>query len=316
VTRAVVTGIGCMTPIGQDVGEFWGNLTSGRSGIRRISLFDPSDLDCQIAAEVKDWDPTRYMDAKVARRAARFSQFAVAAARQAVDDSGLRIDDSNRDDVAVVMNTGGGGVDVIVSGQKVFLEKGPSRVGPMTVPAMAPNMASAQVAMQLGTHGPTITSVAACAAGSIAPGAMIVAIETSKAQPAARLGDGVVVRVGDKVRTYDPALTAHVSAVAATLARRDRTFRFIRRLMPGGTCESTAYAMFGHTATGLCLPLANYHNMGRGGQIRPEQVHTGDFTSLVKLLTALAADRRRPADTDAELTRRLRTLLRTRRKYL
>ena len=168
MTRAVVTGVGCMTPIGQDVGEFWGNLTSGRSGIRRITLFDPSDLDCQIAAEVKDWDPTRYMDAKVARRAARFSQFAVAAARQAVEDSELRIDDSNRDDIAVVMNTGGGGVDVIVSGQKVFLEKGPSRVGPMTVPAMAPNMASAQVAMQLGTHGPTITSVAACAAGIFA----------------------------------------------------------------------------------------------------------------------------------------------------
>ena len=168
MTRAVVTGIGCMTPIGQEVGEFWDNLTSGRSGIRRITLFDPSGLDCQIAAEVKDWDPTRYMDAKVARRAARFSQFAVAAARQAVDDSGLRIDDSNRDDVAVVMNTGGGGVDVIVSGQTVFLQKGPSRVGPMTVPAMAPNMASAQVAMHLGTHGPTITSVAACAAGIFA----------------------------------------------------------------------------------------------------------------------------------------------------
>ncbi len=82
MTRAVVTGIGCITPIGQDVGEFWDNLTSGRSGVRRISLFDPSDLDCQIAAEVKDWDPTRYMDAKVARRAARFSQFAVAAAKE------------------------------------------------------------------------------------------------------------------------------------------------------------------------------------------------------------------------------------------
>ncbi|MCH7522885.1 MAG: beta-ketoacyl-ACP synthase II, partial [Chloroflexi bacterium] len=105
---------------------------------------------------------------KVARRAARFSQFAIAAARQAVDDSKLLIDDSNRDDVAVVMNTGGGGVDVIASGQTVLLQKGPARVGPMTVPAMAPNMASAQVAMQLGTHGPTITSVAACAAGIFA----------------------------------------------------------------------------------------------------------------------------------------------------
>ena len=168
MTRAVVTGVGCVTPIGKDAGEFWQNLTSGRSGVRRISLFDPSELDCQIAAEVKDWDPRRYMDARAARRAARFSQFGIAAACQAVDDSGLRIDDGNRDDIAVVMNTGGGGVDVIADGQAVYIEKGPDRVGPMTVPAMAPNMASCQVAMQLGSRGPTITSVAACAAGIFA----------------------------------------------------------------------------------------------------------------------------------------------------
>ena len=168
MTRAVVTGVGCMTPIGQDAGEFWENLTSGRSGVRRITLFDPSDLDCQIAAEVKDWEPTRHMDAKTVRRAARFSQFAIAAARQAVDDSGVAINDGNRDDIAVVMNTGGGGVDVIADSQDVLREKGPDRVGPMTVPAMAPNMASSQVAIQLGTRGPTITSVAACAAGIFA----------------------------------------------------------------------------------------------------------------------------------------------------
>jgi len=168
VTRAVVTGLGCVTPIGHDVAEFWRNLTAGRSGVRRISLFDPSELDCQIAAEVKDWDPTKHMDAKAAKRAARFSQFAVAAARQAVDDSGLAIDDGNRDDIAIVMNTGGGGVDIIADSQDVYRDKGPSRVGPMTVPAMAPNMASCQVAMNLGVRGPTITSVAACAAGIFA----------------------------------------------------------------------------------------------------------------------------------------------------
>ena len=168
MTRAVITGLGCVTPIGQDPGEFWANLTAGRSGVRRISLFDPSDLDCQIAAEVKDWDPTRFMEPKAAKRAARFSQFSVAAARQAVDDSDLKIDDSNRDDIAVVMNTGGGGVDIIADGQTTMLAKGASRVGPMTVPAMAPNMASCQAAINLGTRGPTITSVAACAAGIFA----------------------------------------------------------------------------------------------------------------------------------------------------
>jgi len=165
MTRAVVTGLGCITPIGQNVGDFWDSLVSGKSGVRKITLFDASDQDCQIAAEVKDWEPTKYMDFKVARRAARFSQFAVAAAKQAVEDADLTIDDDNRDDLAIVMNTGGGGIDVIADGQTDYLNKGPSRVGPFTVPAMAPNMASAQVAINLGIRGPTITSVAACAAG-------------------------------------------------------------------------------------------------------------------------------------------------------
>ena len=142
MVRAVVTGLGCVTPIGQTVEEFWSNLVAGVSGVKRIALFDPSDQECQIAAEVKDWDPTCYMEHKAAKRAARFSQFAVAAAKQAVEDSGIAISEANRDDIAVVMNTGGGGVDVIADGEKTYLEKGASRVGPFTVPAMAPNMAS------------------------------------------------------------------------------------------------------------------------------------------------------------------------------
>ena len=137
MVRAVVTGLGCVTPIGQTVGEFWSNLVAGVSGVKRITLFDPSDQECQIAAEVKDWDPTCYMEHKAAKRAARFSQFAVAAAKQAVGDSGLAITDANRDDLAVVMNTGGGGVDVIAEGERTYLEKGAARVGPFTVPAMA-----------------------------------------------------------------------------------------------------------------------------------------------------------------------------------
>lgn len=165
MARAVVTGLGCVTPIGQTVDEFWSSMIAGKSGVRKITLFDASDQDCQIAAEVKDWDPTKFMDPKAARRAARFSQFAVAAARQAVEDSGIKIDESNRDDLAIVLNTGGGGVDVIADGQTDYLQKGPSRVGPFTVPAMAPNMASCQVAINLGIRGPTMTGVAACAAG-------------------------------------------------------------------------------------------------------------------------------------------------------
>ena len=212
MTRAVVTGLGCMTPIGQDVGEFWDNLTSGRSGVRRISLFDPSGLDCQIAAEVKDWDPRRHMVARAARRAARFSQFAIAAARQAVEDSGVSIDDTNRDDIAVVMNTGGGGVDVIADSQDVIREKGPARVGPMTVPAMAPNMASCQVAIQLGIRGPTITSVAACAAGIFA---------FVEAKRLIDLGEADVVVTGGTEANIIPVSVAAMANMRALSTRND-----------------------------------------------------------------------------------------------
>jgi len=158
--------------------------------------------------------------------------------------------------------------------------------------------------------------LAACRLGSIPRDAFIVAVETSAAQPAAPLGSGVVVRVGDKTRTFDPSLTAHISAVAAELAKRDRRFGFNRQLMPGGTCESTAYAIFGHAAAGLCVPLGNYHNQGPRGRVAPEKVHTDDFSSLVKLLVAVALERRRPEQTDAALKRRLAGLLRARGKYL
>lgn len=167
-----------------------------------------------------------------------------------------------------------------------------------------------------GEEAAFIGAMAACEKHSLPRDAMIVAIETSKALPQARLGDGVVVRVGDKTRTFDPSLTAHVTAVATGLSKRDRNFRFNRQLMSGGTCESTAYCIFGYTATGLCLPLGNYHNQGPAGRIAAEQIHLDDFTGLVKLLIALADEKRRPRDTDDDLKKRLRHLLKTRGKYL
>ena len=219
MVRAVVTGLGCITPIGHSVGEFWSNLTSGVSGVKRITLFDPSDQECQIAAEVKGWDPTRYMEPKAAKRAARFSQFAVAAARQAVDDSGFGITDANRDDVAIVMNTGGGGVDVIADGQKTYLEKGAARVGPLTVPAMAPNMASCQVAINLGVRGPTITSVAACAAGIFA---------FVDAKRLLDLGETEVVIAGGAEANIIPISIAAMANMRALSTRNDEPERACR----------------------------------------------------------------------------------------
>ncbi|MFP4105238.1 MAG: M20/M25/M40 family metallo-hydrolase [Phycisphaerae bacterium] len=143
-------------------------------------------------------------------------------------------------------------------------------------------------------------------------GTWLVAIETSAAQPAARLGDGVVIRVGDKTRIFDPTLTGHVTKIATQLGKRDRYFSFIRRLMPGGTCESTAYCALGYRATGLCLPLGNYHNMG-SKKIEAEQIHQNDYAGLVKLLVALAESDTDPEDTDAALRERLGQILESKR---
>jgi len=219
MARALITGLGCVTPIGQSVGEFWSNLTAGVSGVRRITLFDPSGLACQIAAEVKDWDPTRYMEPKAARRAARFSQFAVAAASQALADAGLTIHEGNRDDIAIVMNTGGGGVEAIADNQTVLLEKGPSRVSVLTVPNMAPNMASCQVAMNLGIRGPTITSVAACAAGVFA---------FVEAKRLIDLGEADVIITGGAEANIIPVAIASMANMGALSVRNGQPERACR----------------------------------------------------------------------------------------
>ena len=163
--RAVITGLGAITPIGNDPETFWRNLTAGVSGVARIASYDPSEEEVQIAAEVKGFDPRAWIDFKAARRMSRFSQLAVAAAAQAIAASGLEITDANRDEIAVIVNTGGGGIGDVATGERVFLEQGGKRVSPFMVPMLSPSMAACQISIQNKLRGPVITSVAACASG-------------------------------------------------------------------------------------------------------------------------------------------------------
>jgi 3-oxoacyl-[acyl-carrier-protein] synthase II len=163
--RVVVTGLGCISPIGLSVDAYWQNLLAGVSGAGRITTFDPSGLPVQIAAEVKGFDPGDYMDRKAARRMERFAQFSIAATGQALADAGLEINDSNAWDVGAIIATGGGGIRAVADETEVLVTKGWERVGPMMVPLMIPNMASCQVSMTYGIKGPIVTSTAACAAG-------------------------------------------------------------------------------------------------------------------------------------------------------
>lgn len=165
MTRALVTGVGAITPIGNTAQDFWTNLTAGISGVTRITRFDPSGLSVTIAAEVKGFDPANYMDGKAARRMSRFAQLAVAAADLAARDAGLELRDDERNRAASAIATGAGGVLDTIEETVRFVERGPDRAGPFFVPTMAPNMGACQVAMHLGLRGPALASVAACASG-------------------------------------------------------------------------------------------------------------------------------------------------------
>lgn len=165
MTRALVTGVGAITPIGLTAHDFWRNLTSGVSGVTRITRFDASDLPVQIAGEVKDFEPGKYMDSKGARRMSRFAQLAVAAAQLAANDAGLVLKDEERSRAASCIATGSGGAIDTMDEVVILKERGPNRVSPFYIPMMAPNMGACQVSMHLGLRGPALASVAACASG-------------------------------------------------------------------------------------------------------------------------------------------------------
>ena len=160
----VITGIGPVTPVGLGRQAMWDTLTSGRSGIRDITLFDASEFPVKIAGEVRDFDPTEHMDRKEARRTDRVVQLAVAAARMAWEDAGEPKVDPSR--TAVVVSTGIGGLTTLVKQTRVLFDRGPDRVSPFMVPSMMPNAAAGQVAMDMGFTGPNTCIVTACAAGA------------------------------------------------------------------------------------------------------------------------------------------------------
>jgi len=164
MTRALVTGIGAVTPVGHTARESWRNLLAGTSGIAPIEAFDASDLPVRIAGEVKDFK-AETIDSKAARRMSRFAQFSVAAAQEAVADAGLELTEEERPRAAVAIATGAGGVLNTFHETENYIAKGPARVSPFFVPLMAPNMGACQVGMQLGFRGPTLASTAACASG-------------------------------------------------------------------------------------------------------------------------------------------------------
>ena len=168
--RIVVTGLGAVTPLGLDVASTWEALIHGRSGITRITRFDPSPYETQIAGEVKDFEPAKYMDRKEIRRTDRFAHYAVAAAAQALDDAGLGAGSADRERMGVAIATGVGGIETLIEQVLLMKERGPSRLSPFLVPMLMANAGSAQISMQFDLRGPSLTHVSACASSAHAIG--------------------------------------------------------------------------------------------------------------------------------------------------
>ena len=164
--RVVITGLGAITPFGNSVDEFWGALKAGRNAIGPITHFDASEHATQIAAEITDFDPANYLDAKLARRMDKFTQFAAAAANMALADSGLTIDDENATRVGVLVGSGIGGVETWETQDYNIVNNGPRRVSPFFVPMLIANMASGVIAIISGAKGPNMAVVTACATAS------------------------------------------------------------------------------------------------------------------------------------------------------
>ncbi len=210
--RVVITGLGVVSPVGSSLEKFWENLTAGKSGIGRITKFDPEGFPVQIAGEVKDFDPLEYFDRKEVRRTDPFIQFAVGAAVQAVKSSGLEESDVDKTRVGVLIGSGIGGLSTIEQQLKILWEKGPRRVSPFCVPMEIINMASGLVSIRFGYKGPNISVVTACATGTHAIG---------EAYRTIQYGDADVMVAGGAESCITPLAVAGFAAAKALSTRND-----------------------------------------------------------------------------------------------
>jgi len=210
--RVVVTGLGLITPLGTGVEKTWNALCAGKSGIRRITKFDPSGYACQIAGEVTDFDPADYIEKKEIKKMDNFIQYAVGASQMAVDDAGFKVTPENADRVGVYIGSGIGGLPAIEAFHKVLLEKGPDRVSPFFIPMVIINLASGQVSMRIGARGPNSCAVTACATGNHCIGDAFRIIER---------GDADVMVAGGAEAAITPLGVAGFASARALSTRND-----------------------------------------------------------------------------------------------
>ena len=211
--RVVVTGMGVVTPIGQTLDTFWSNLIAGQCGVDRITRFDPSAFDTQIAAEVRDFDPTpAFPSPKEVRRTDRFTQFGIYAAWAALQDSGAELDKLNCDEIGAIIGSGIGGLETTTLQHKLLLERGPGRLSPCMIPSLISNMASGIFSMYYNLRGPNFATCSACATANHALG---------EAYRTIKFGDAVMMFAGGSEATIVPIGIGGFCAMKAISTRND-----------------------------------------------------------------------------------------------
>jgi len=208
--RVVITGMGTVNPVGNNVNEFWQGLVQGRSGIAPITLFDPSALSCQIAGEVKNFEPLDFVERKEARHMARFTHFAMAAARMAVEDAKLDISKEDAERLGVLLGNGIGGLPDIEQGCRLVVSKGGMRLNPFFMPKILTNLAAGQISIALGLKGYTSTITTACAASTQAIGEAVEVIRRGNADVMVSGGtEAGITDIGVAGFAVMKALTSH-----------------------------------------------------------------------------------------------------------
>ncbi|MBW4612291.1 MAG: beta-ketoacyl-ACP synthase II [Desmonostoc vinosum HA7617-LM4] len=258
--RVVVTGVGAITPIGNTPTEYWEGLLSGRNGIDYITSFDTSRHDCRMAGEVKNFDPQDYLERKEIKRMDRFSQFGVSAAKQALLDAKLVINELNAEQIGVIIGSGIGGIKVLEDQQTIYLNRGPDRCSPFMIPMMIANMAAGLTAIHTGAKGPNSCSVTACAAGSNAIGDAFRLVQGGYAQ---------AMICGGCEATITPLTLAGFAACKALSVRNDDPTHACRPF----DRDRDGFVM--GEGSGILIIEELQHALSRGARIYAEMVGYG-----------------------------------------
>ncbi len=256
----VITGIGLVSPIGLTTSENWDSLMAGRSGVSLITRFDTSKFSTKIAAEVKNFDPLQYIEKKELKKMDRFIQYAIGASEQALADSGLKVTPENADNIGVIVGSGLGGIETIIHYHDICNEKGPDRVSPFFVPALALNLAAGQISIRTGAKGPNYSAVSACSTGTHAIG---------DAYHIIKRGEADAIIAGGTEATVVPVAIAGFANMTALSSRNDEPEKASRPF----DAERDGFVM--GEGSGILILEELEHAQKRGAKIYAEVIGFG-----------------------------------------